>query len=126
MEDFSEIPSVVSDAGSLMHIRGHGAVQDGPAFGADVLRIEVVGDTGLHLTVVDLPGLIAVTSDKQTEEDVELVADLVDGYLESSRTIILAVIQATNDVANQRIIQRAREFDKAGQNCANNYQGRFN
>jgi hypothetical protein len=75
-----------------MRIRGHDGLQDGPAFGADVLRIEVVGNTGLHLTVVDLPGLIAVTSDEQTDEDVELVASLVDNYLESSRTIILAVI----------------------------------
>ena len=115
LADFSELPSVISDAASLMRIRGHSDVQDGPAFGADVLRIEVVGNTGLHLTVVDLPGLISVNSDEQTDEDVELVANLVDGYLESSRTIILAVIQATNDIANQKIIQRARKFDKAGQ-----------
>ena len=112
---FSELPSVISDAASLMRIRGHDGFQDGPAFGADVLRIEVVGNTGLHLTVVDLPGLIAVNSDEQSHEDVELVASLVDSYLESSRTIILAVIQATNDIANQKIIQRARKFDKAGQ-----------
>jgi hypothetical protein len=92
LADFSELPSVISDAASLMRIRGHDGLQDGPAFGADVLRIEVVGNTGLHLTVVDLPGLIAVTSDEQTDEDVELVASLVDNYLESSRTIILAVI----------------------------------
>jgi hypothetical protein len=98
-----------------MQIRGHAGLIEGPAFAADVLRIAVVGDTGLHLTVVDLPGLIAVTNEEQTEEDVKLVARLVDTYLESSRTIILAVVQANNDIANQGIIQRARKFDKAGQ-----------
>ncbi|KAH8586857.1 hypothetical protein B0O99DRAFT_656641 [Bisporella sp. PMI_857] len=35
--------------------------------------------------------------------------------LRSFRTIILVVIQATNDIANQKIIQRARKFDRAGQ-----------
>jgi hypothetical protein len=47
--------------------------------------------------------------------DVELVANLVDSCLESPRTIILAVIQATNDIANQKMIQRARKFSGAGQ-----------
>jgi hypothetical protein len=39
---------------------------------------------------------------------------LVDSYLESSRTIILAVIPATSDAETQTIIQRARHFDKDG------------
>lgn len=114
LKDFSELPEVIKDAGALMQLRGQG-VEDGPAFGEDVLRIEVVGRTGLHLTVVDLPGLIAVANEEQTEEDVQLVSRLVDTYLESSRTIILAVVQANNDIANQGIIQRAQKFDLAGE-----------
>ncbi|KFZ23760.1 hypothetical protein V502_01761 [Pseudogymnoascus sp. VKM F-4520 (FW-2644)] len=114
LDDFAELPGVISEAASLMRIRGHG-VNEGPAFAADVLRIEVVGDTGLHLTLVDLPGLIAVENDEQTEEDIALVDTLVDAYLKSSRTIILAVVQANNDIANQSIIRRARKFDRDGQ-----------
>jgi GTPase SAR1 family protein len=112
--DFEELPGVIAEAAELMQIRGDG-VWFGRAFANDVLRIEVVGNTGLHLTVVDLPGLIAVASEEQTEKDVALVGSLVDSYLESSRTIILAVVQASNDIANQGIIQRARKFDKDGQ-----------
>jgi GTPase SAR1 family protein len=112
LPDFSELPSVIKDASFLMKLRGCGT-DNGLAFAEDVLRIEVIGDTGLNLTIVDLPGLIAVASDEQTEDDVQLVARLVDSYLESSRTIILAVVQANNDIANQGIIQRARRFDKA-------------
>ena len=114
LKDFSELPEVIRDAGALMQLRGQG-VEDGPAFAEDVLRIEVVGRTGLHLTVVDLPGLIAVANEEQTEEDVQLVLRLVDTYLESSRTSILAVVQANNDIANQGIIQRAQKFDRAGE-----------
>jgi hypothetical protein len=114
LKDFSELPDVIRDAGALIQLRGQG-VEDGSAFAEDVLRIEVVGRTGLHLTVVDLPGLIAVPNEEQTEEDVQLVSRLVDTYLESSRTIILAVVQANNDIANQGIIQRAQKFDQAGE-----------
>lgn len=114
LDDFTELPDVILEAGTLMRIRGYG-VNEGPAFAADVLRIEVVGNTGLHLTVVDLPGLIAVENDEQTEEDIALVDTLVDAYLKSSRTIILAVVQANNDIANQSIIRRARKFDRDGQ-----------
>ena len=47
-----------------MGIRGFEDVQEGPAFTSDVLRIEVTGPVGLHLTVVDLPGLISVANDE--------------------------------------------------------------
>lgn len=113
LSDFSELPGVITEVGALMRLRGSG-MDDGLTFGEDVLRIEVIGKTGLYLTVVDLPGLISVASEEQTEEDVQLIGRLVDTYLESSRTIILAVVQANNDIANQGIIQRARKFDRGG------------
>lgn len=115
LENFSNLPSVISNAASLIYIQGHNGVQDRPAFSANVLRIEIVEDTELHLTIIDLPGLIAVTSDKQTNEDIKIVTNLVNNYLESSHTIILSVIQATNDIVNQKIIQQAQKFDRAEQ-----------
>ncbi|KAK7701998.1 hypothetical protein SLS57_011513 [Botryosphaeria dothidea] len=99
----------------MMRLRGADGVMEGPSFSADILRIEVVGRTGLHLTIVDLPGLISVSNDEQSDEDVDLVSELVDTYVESSRTIILAVVQANNDIANQRIIQKARKLDPHGE-----------
>ncbi|EEP82059.1 conserved hypothetical protein [Uncinocarpus reesii 1704] len=114
LDGYEELPDTIKDAAACMGIRGFGAPGcDGPAFAADVLRIEVTGDIGLHLTVVDLPGLISV--DETGGEDVKLVESLVDWYLQSSRTIILAVVQATNDIVIEPIIQRARHFDKSGQ-----------
>ena len=53
-----------------MGIRGFGDIQEGPAFAEDVLRIEVSGPVGLHLTVVDLPGLISVANEEQTENNI--------------------------------------------------------
>jgi hypothetical protein len=59
-------PEVIFEAAEMMEIRGAGQTVQGRAFAADVLRLEVVGQTGLHLTVVDLPGLIAVANEEQS------------------------------------------------------------
>ena len=115
LAEFEDLPVAIAEVGSLMGIRGFKDVQKGPAFARDVLRIEVTGPVGLHLTVVDLPGLISVANDEQTEDDVRTVQDLVDSYVANSRTIILAVVQASNDIANQGIIQKSRRFDQAGE-----------
>jgi hypothetical protein len=114
LDSFEQLPGVIAEVGEMMEIRGAGQTVRGRAFAADVLRLEVVGQTGLHLTVVDLPGLIAVANEEQTEDDIALVSGLVDMYLNQSRTIILAVVQASNDIATQRIIQKAQTIDQDG------------
>ncbi|OJD17340.1 hypothetical protein AJ78_02578 [Emergomyces pasteurianus Ep9510] len=84
------------DVGLAGFVRGGGSA---PAFSADVPRIEVV---------VDLPGLVFMGNEEHDAHDIKVVEDLVDSYLQCSRTIILAVVQATNDIATHLIIQRAR------------------
>ncbi|KAK6444689.1 hypothetical protein FP744_10000937 [Trichoderma asperellum] len=113
--DMSELPDIIQEVSRLMNIRGYSDNNGGYAFAPDVLRIEVVGSIGLHFSVVDLPGLISVANEEQTEEDVKAVHSMVTGYLQSSRTIILAVLQAGNDIANQPIIKLARNHDTLGQ-----------
>ncbi|KAJ5697487.1 Dynamin [Penicillium malachiteum] len=108
-DDFAELPGIIQEASRMMKLRSTEFLE-GPAFATDVLRLEEVGNTGLHLTLVDLPGLISVGDGK----DIQMVRSLVDNYLESSRTIILAVILATSDAETQPIIQRAQHFDKQG------------
>jgi GTPase SAR1 family protein len=114
LKSVEELPTAIAEAGMLMGIRGFGEIQAGPAFAEDVLRIDVSGPVGLHLSVVDLPGLISVANEEQTDDDVDLVQKLVDGYVANPRTIILAVVQASNDIANQGIIQKSRTHDKRG------------
>jgi hypothetical protein len=113
--DFSELPIVIYEAGTLMGVRGFGDSDTGTTFVQDVLRIKVIGPIRLHLTVVDLPGLIAVVNEQQTEVDVQAVHSLVDSYVANSRTIILAVVQANNDIANQGIIQKSKRHDRRGE-----------
>jgi GTPase SAR1 family protein len=115
LEDFHELPAVIEAAGELMGLKGYGTVQSGPAFGQDVLRIKVRGNTALNLTIVDLPGIIQVPNDEQDDNDVDTVHALVDSYISNPRTIILAVVQAGNDISNQPIVKKSKKFDKEGE-----------
>ncbi|KAK6859490.1 hypothetical protein PG995_003126 [Apiospora arundinis] len=115
MRDMLELPQVTQEVSALMDLRGHAGISGGDAFASDVLRIEVTGHTDFNLTVVDMPGLISVANEEQTNADVQLIRAMIDGYMASSRTIILAVVQAGNDIANQSIIELARKHDPQGQ-----------
>jgi hypothetical protein len=50
----------------------------------------------------------------QTAEDVVLIKELVLEYMKNPRTIILAVITAKNDYANQIIIKHCKDIDPHG------------
>jgi hypothetical protein len=56
-----------------MGIRGFGGIKVRPAFAEDILRVYVSGPVGLHLSVVDLSGLISVANDEQIEDDDKMV-----------------------------------------------------
>jgi GTPase SAR1 family protein len=115
LRSLADLPDVISDAGELMGVRGFGKVTTGPSFSGDLLKIRISGPVGLHLSIVDLPGIILVPNEEQTEDDVDTVHRLVDQYLKNPRTIILAVVQAGNDIANQSIIRKSRKFDVDGE-----------
>ncbi|KAK0891716.1 hypothetical protein LTR91_024542 [Friedmanniomyces endolithicus] len=112
---FKELPEVVVKAGVLMGLRGYGDNHERPSFAEDVRRIKVTGPCGLQLSIVDSSGLKSNVSEEQTEDNVETVHRMVDSYVEKPRTIILAVVQAGNDIANESIIPKSKLFDKAGE-----------
>lgn len=63
---------------------------------------------------MDLPGLIYSETKQQSASDVELVQDVVQAYMKELRSIILAVVSAKNDYANQIVLKLARAADKRG------------
>ncbi|KAK1043646.1 hypothetical protein LTR74_018407 [Friedmanniomyces endolithicus] len=50
----------------------------------------------------------------QSKEDVDLIRGLVDDYIKEKRTIIMAVVAAKNDYANQIILKKCRDNDPKG------------
>lgn len=65
-------------------------------------------------TLVDLPGLIHITTKSSNEADKDIMFDLVQRYMKNRRSIILAVISAKNDVAKQIILDLPKKIDKDG------------
>ena len=109
LDGLQKFPALVDKANEMM-----GLSATGNAFSNDVLRVEVSGPDRPHLTIVDLPGLIHSENKVQTAADVALVLGMVRLYMENKRSIILAVISAKNDYANQIILKHAKEVDPTG------------
>jgi hypothetical protein len=84
------------------------------AFSNDALRVEISRPTQQHLTIVDLPGLIHSENKQQTPVDVSLVLSMVRRYMANRRSIILAVVSAKNDYANQIVTKLAKDVDSKG------------
>lgn len=109
LRDLEEFAAVVDKAKEAM-----GISDTTGAFSNDVLRVEISGPDKPHLTIVDLPGLIHSENKKQNAADLTLVWDMVRAYMENKRSIILAVISAKNDYANQAVLKLAKEIDVSG------------
>jgi GTPase SAR1 family protein len=106
---FDGISALIDDAKAAMGITTHGK-----AFSNDLLRVEVSGPDRPHLTIVDFPGLIHSETKQQSAADVQLVQEVVRSYMTEPRSIILAVISAKNDFANQIVLKLARDADSSG------------
>jgi hypothetical protein len=109
LDSFQGLPDLIEKAKAVMGISTHGN-----AFSNDLLRVEISGPDRPHLTIVDLPGLIHSETKLQSATDVQLVQDVVQSYMREERSIILAVVSAKNDFANQIVLRLARAADPAG------------
>ncbi|CAG8112632.1 unnamed protein product [Penicillium nalgiovense] len=109
LDDFNGLAELIENAKAAMGISTHGK-----AFSNDLLRVEVSGPDRPHLTIVDLPGLIHSETRQQSAADVQLVQDVVQSYMREPRSVILAVVSAKNDFANQIVLRLARDADPSG------------
>ncbi|KAH7075752.1 P-loop containing nucleoside triphosphate hydrolase protein [Paraphoma chrysanthemicola] len=110
--DFTELPFIIAEATKAMGLEAVG--QTNKAFARDVLTVEISGPSRPQLTLVDLPGLIHSANRMQSEEDVKLIQELILDYMQNPRTIILAVITAKNDYANQIVLKHCQTIDPSG------------
>ena len=74
----------------------------------DVLRVEISGPHQMHLTLVDLPGLVHADLGNATSGDEQRIKALVSSYIRKPRTIVLAVVNALYDLNLQEVIKFVR------------------
>ncbi|KAL4939601.1 hypothetical protein BDV06DRAFT_224873 [Aspergillus oleicola] len=112
-----EFGRVFDEAAEAMGIPGPSATDlenIDKRFSDDILKIELSGPDHNHLSVVDVPGLFHNPTKYQTEEDKAIIRRLIETYITDKRTIILAVMDARNNLANQGVFSMARAADPAG------------
>jgi hypothetical protein len=86
-----------------------------PTFSNDVLRLEISGPEQEHLSVIDVPGTFKSTTEGvTTKADIQLVKNMVKGYMDNPRSVMLAVVPASIDLATQEILELAAEADVHG------------
>jgi GTP-binding protein EngB required for normal cell division len=103
-----DLSNVVEKAKEIM------GLSDTKRFSTDILRVELCGPDQPHLTMVDLPGLFRAGNQDQSVEDADTVRNMVVGYMEKPRSIILAVVSAKSDFALQEVTELARNLDPEG------------
>jgi hypothetical protein len=109
LDGFDRLLTLIENAKAAMAISTHSK-----AFSKDFLCVEVSGPDRPYLTIMDLPRLIYSEMKQQSTSDVELVQDVVQAYMKELRSIILVVVSAKNDYANQIVLKLAYAADKSG------------
>lgn len=85
------------------------SLEKGGSFWNDRLIAEISGPKQPHLTLVDLPGLIH----NSKADDPETIKKITKTYLDDPRTIVLAVVHAMNDQANQQVLSLVEQTGSA-------------
>ncbi|KAG9232806.1 P-loop containing nucleoside triphosphate hydrolase protein [Amylocarpus encephaloides] len=115
--NFDNLPAVMDEARGIMGIKTADEIEQGesaPGFARDVLSVVFEGPNRPQLSLVDIPGLISAATKNTTHADIQMVAEITRHYIESPRTICLAVVAASADYATQNILDRVREVDPNG------------
>ena len=77
----------------------------------DIIEINVQSPDALDLTLIDLPSMVGNVIEGESESLVSDTASLVTEYLKNERCIILAVVPASSDFRNNRMMAEAMKAD---------------
>ena len=72
----------------------------------DTIEILLKAENCPNLTLIDLPGIVSTTTEGQNESIVAEIDNLVMRYMKQKRTIILAIVEAPNDIANANVLTK--------------------
>jgi interferon-induced GTP-binding protein Mx1 len=84
------------------------------SFSTDIIQIRVESRDVPDLTLIDLPGIIRTTTVGQSQDVISQIDALLDYFMRQSKTIILAVIPANQDIATVDVLERAQRVDPMG------------
>ncbi|KAK1054173.1 hypothetical protein LTR74_016037 [Friedmanniomyces endolithicus] len=114
--DGDAFPNIKREVHEVMGLNPSDAVSgSNQTFSSHVLRLEIAGPNQEHLSVTDVPGIFRIpTPGLTTKSDFALVKNMVLGYMDNPRWVMLTVVSANVDIATQEIIDFAAEVDPTG------------
>ena len=113
----NEKPTIVSSNSELTQIidKKTEEVCGKDTFSNTPIHIKLTSPSAPDLTIIDLPGIVRTVVDSGESKDIESINGLIDTYMQKKRTIILAVIPCTADIATSEILTRASRVDPLGE-----------
>ena len=87
---------------------------DSSKLSKDGIIIRVTGSQVPNLTIVDLPGIVRTTTSGQSKSVISDIDTLLNSIMTDTKTIILAVIPANQDIATVDVLERAQRVDPTG------------
>lgn len=106
--DKDALPDIIREAKELLGITTGNSRK---RFSNDILRVEIAGPDVYPLTLVDLPGIFHSATADQDMDDMRIVNQLIENYMRQPKSIILAVVAANNQLANQAVLREAKKHD---------------
>ncbi|KAJ3425736.1 dynamin related protein 1 isoform a [Anaeramoeba flamelloides] len=104
--DFSQVRQEIDD--ETERITGKKNISDKP------IVLNIVANDVVNLTLVDLPGLTQNATKHQQQNLPEQIRSLVSSYIKNPNSIILAISEATVDIANSEALKLAKKYDPEG------------
>ncbi|KAI1809461.1 P-loop containing nucleoside triphosphate hydrolase protein [Poronia punctata] len=101
------LPEIIDEATGVMGLD----TSDTEGFSRDVLHVEIAGPGLPSLTLIDLPGFFHSSTAEQTSEDQQIVNQLAGRYMSQPNSIILVVVAANNNLANQIVLKEVKKYD---------------
>ncbi|KAF7532065.1 hypothetical protein G7054_g8298 [Neopestalotiopsis clavispora] len=105
--DKDDLPDIITEATEKMGFRPGSS----KGFSRDILRVEITDPDVYPVTLVDLPGFFHAETADQTKEGRKIVRQLAKHYMKQANSIILAVVSANHNLANQLVVEEARKHD---------------
>lgn len=105
----------IQDIGQYINQEQNRLTHNRDQISKQVLLLNIQAPNLPNLTLIDLPGIIQVTSRQQDSATVDVIHELIKEYLSKPSTIILAIIQACNDIETSAAIKNAKIFDPEGE-----------
>ena len=80
----------------------------------DGILIRVTAPNVSNITIVDLPGIVRTTTSGQSKSVIDDIDALLETIMNETKTIILCVIPANQDIATVDVLERAQRADPSG------------